>query len=761
MNRKLFFLTIFLGAFCAPLVAAEPYAWYRADAGLQSSGGLVTSWEDAGKARPLTHIFGTPRVWKVRTPAGVTEVVRFDGNAAVWQPAQSWGRLEGARTVLVFARIPRGADGVLCDGSTRSGADAIRVQGDDRGWQVLRFERTNGSLGGFILGADVATKNGLKCDVAEVLVFASAISEAEFAAQSARLKQKWGEPVDLPDTEQAQPFTPFAGLTTKFLRKSGDDGVNTYRIPGLATSTNGTLLAVFDLRHNNGGDLPGKIDVGLTRSTDDGETWSATQQVLHFEGSGVGDPTILVDRETGRIFVAALWSKGNRAWNGSGPGMTPEETGQFVITRSDDDGVTWSPPVSITAQVKRPEWRLCFNGPGSGIQLRDGTLVLPAQFREAKGTPHSCFISSRDHGKSWQMSPLCVGPTSESQVAELSDGGVLITMRDESRSGQRLWAKFDGKNWSEPWRALPDPTCQASLLRHPNGTLLFSNPANAKARRTLTVRTSQDDGKSWSAGRVVDPRAAMYSCMTVMRDGRIAMLYEGTGGLILARFAVEGANLAALPEGRFETTGKFGWWPARHAAKLAETKAGGGDILFLGDSITQNWETAGKAVWEQHYAGRTAANYGFGGDSTQHVLWRLDHGEFDGLKPKVCVLHIGTNTARHGDFTPAQIAEGIRAVLDRLAVKCPQTQVLLLAIFPRDADATGEMRRKCEAVNALLPALADGKRVHFLNLNAAFLQPDGTLTRAIAPDLLHLSATGYERWATAMAPKLNELLGRK
>lgn len=729
--------------FCWQAVAAEPFAVYRGDAELKSRDGLVTSWGN------LTRVHGSPQIWKVKTPGGVKQVVRFDGNSAVWQAVNAWGRIDGPRTIVMLARV-RG-EGVLCDGSTRSGADAIRVKADGSKWEVLKFTRPNGTLGGFIVGADVATQNGLKVDVAEIRVFRSVLSENELADVESSLRQRWGEPVDLPDSEQIQPFIAFAGLTTKLLRKNGQDGVHTYRIPGLATSKKGTLLAVFDLRHDNAGDLPGNIDVGLTRSTDDGETWSATQRVIDYEDSGVGDPCILVDHETGRIFVAALWSKGKRAWFGSGPGMSPEETGQFVIAHSDDDGVTWSKPVSITSQIKKPEWRLCFDGPGCGIQLRDGTLVIPAQFRDVDGTPHSCFIASKDHGDTWTMSPPCDGPTSEAQLVE-TKGGMLISMRDESRSGQRKWQRWDGAKWSEPWLRLPDPVCQASLVRHPNGTLLFSNPADSTSRVRLTVRESRDDGETWSEGRVIDPRGSMYSCMSVMRDGRIAMVYEGAGGLHFAAFAMEQANLAALPEGRFETTGKFGWWPARHAEKVAEPKKGVG-VVFLGDSITQNWEKAGAKVWKEHFEPMKAANYGFGGDSTQHVLWRIEHGELDGLQPKVIVLHIGTNNARHGDFTPAQIAEGIGAVVQRLKTRFPKAKLLLHAIFPRGADAKDEMRVKCAAVNALLPKLAD-ERLTVIDIGAALLQPDGTLTRDIAPDLLHLSEKGYDFWARQLLPHL-------
>ena len=346
----------------------------------------------------------------------------------------------------------------------------------------------------------------------------------------------------------------------KVLRRLGDDGVHTYRIPGLATTPKGTLLAVFDIRHKGSADLPADIDVGLMRSIDDGETWSAMQRILDFDakepgsrGNGVGDPSILVDAQTGSIFVAGLWSKGNRGWNGSGPGMTPEQTGQFVLTKSTDDGVTWSKPINITTQVKRPEWKLCFQGPGAGIQLRDGTLVFPAQFKDTNGA-HSCFIYSADHGATWEISPpaIPVKPqTSESQIAELADGSLLLSMRNEARTGQRTWAQWTWQGdlasgqWSAPWFTVPDPTCMASLVRHPHGELLFSNPNSATRQRVaMTIRASTDGGRTWSAGRLLDARPSSYSCLTVLRDGRIGILYEtGDVGccetLTFARFPLE------------------------------------------------------------------------------------------------------------------------------------------------------------------------------------------------------------------------------
>jgi sialidase-1 len=328
------------------------------------------------------------------------------------------------------------------------------------------------------------------------------------------------------------------------LRRQGDDKVHTYRIPGLATTPTGTLIAVFDVRHENSGDLPADIDVGMMRSTDDGTTWSTMQLILDFDkaekdsrGNGVGDPAVLVDRKTGHILVAALWSKGNRAWNGSGPGLSPDETGQFVLTRSKDDGKTWSKPTNITQKIngRDPGWRLCFNAPGNGIQLRDGPLVFAAQFRDTAGVPHSCFVFSSDGGDTWAISPPAIPktpPTSESQIAELTDGSLLLSMRDESRSGKRAWARFTWKDdlskgtWGEPWFTVPDPTCMASLVSYPNGPLLFSNPNSATERVALTIRTSTDDGKTWSDGRLLDPRPCAYSCLTVLRDGSVGVLYE-------------------------------------------------------------------------------------------------------------------------------------------------------------------------------------------------------------------------------------------
>ena len=184
------------------------------------------------------------------------------------------------------------------------------------------------------------------------------------------------------------------------VRSAGQDDCHTYRIPGLATTNAGTLIAVYDCRYRGTGDLPGDVDVGMSRSTDGGQTWEALRVVLdmgddpEWSFDGVGDPALLVDRVTGTIWVAATWSHGERSWRGSGPGLTPEETGQLVLTRSDDDGVTWSKPVNITRQVKDPAWRFVCKDRAKGSRCATERSSSPRS-TGARTTRHSRASRSR------------------------------------------------------------------------------------------------------------------------------------------------------------------------------------------------------------------------------------------------------------------------------------------------------------------------------------------------------------------------------
>jgi lysophospholipase L1-like esterase len=201
------------------------------------------------------------------------------------------------------------------------------------------------------------------------------------------------------------------------------------------------------------------------------------------------------------------------------------------------------------------------------------------------------------------------------------------------------------------------------------------------------------------------------------------------------------------------------WWMPRHLQKLEEVKAKkDAQVIFIGDSITQGWEKDGFNVWNHNYAKYNAVALGFGGDRTENVLWRLQHGEVDGLNPKVAVLMFGTNNTGHRQENPQTTAAGIKRNIEELQQRLPNTKILLLAVFPRDEKPDGELRQINNGVNAIISGFADNKKIFFLDINHAFLDANGVLPKTIMPDLLHPNEQGYEIWAKAMEPTLKSLL---
>ena len=198
-------------------------------------------------------------------------------------------------------------------------------------------------------------------------------------------------------------------------------------------------------------------------------------------------------------------------------------------------------------------------------------------------------------------------------------------------------------------------------------------------------------------------------------------------------------------------------WQQRHQRFLERAKKGSVDVLFLGDSITQGWEGNGKEVWKQRFEPLHAANFGIGGDRTQHVLWRLEEGkELHGISPKAVVLMIGTNNMSSDNA--ANIAEGVKAIVHDLRQQEPQAKILLLGIFPRGHEAANPFRAKIKDVNQRIAKLHDGKNVRYLDIGDKFLSPDGSLSKEIMPDYLHLSPQGYTIWADAIQSPLEEML---
>lgn len=213
------------------------------------------------------------------------------------------------------------------------------------------------------------------------------------------------------------------------------------------------------------------------------------------------------------------------------------------------------------------------------------------------------------------------------------------------------------------------------------------------------------------------------------------------------------ANSAILPVPR------TGGATNRQSQVLQRAKDNPGpcDIAFIGDSITQGWEGSGKNVWQKYYGGRKCLNFGVGGDRTQHVLWRFENGQLDGIKPKAAVLMIGTNNSNKDDNTEGEILEGVLAIVKQIRTRLPETKILVVGIFPRGQTFSAQ-RGKILQINQALAKVADGQMIHYVDFGSQLIEADGSISKAIMPDALHLSERGYEIWAEAIEGKLKELL---
>lgn len=340
-----------------------------------------------------------------------------------------------------------------------------------------------------------------------------------------------------PVSGSAQPPARDSAKTFNYVFRNGDDGYSCFRIPAMVTTSKGTVLAFAEGRKNNCGDA-GDIDLVLKRSADGGKTWSSLQVVWNDSSNTCGNPTPVVDATTGAVVLLSTWNRGadkeklikNR---------TGKDTRRVFVLLSMDDGRTWSAPHEITGEVKPGDWTWYATGPGRGLQVSKGKhrgrLVIPCNHEEA-GTRNnrSHVIYSDDHGQSWKLGGSAQDSTNEATVAELSNGRLLLNMRNTGHTRYRQIAvsRDAGRRWAPapPDTTLVEPVCEGNLIRYTfpgkKDCLVFSNPASKTARVGMTVRISYDDGRTWPFKQLLYEGPSAYSCLTVLPDGNLACLYE-------------------------------------------------------------------------------------------------------------------------------------------------------------------------------------------------------------------------------------------
>lgn len=340
--------------------------------------------------------------------------------------------------------------------------------------------------------------------------------------------------------------------------KSGEGGYKSYRIPAMVQAPNGDLLAFCEGRRGGSSDT-GDIDILLKRSTDGGASWSKSAVVWDDGTNTCGNPCPVVDRRTGKIILLLTHNLGQDPEHHIIAG-TSKGTRTVWVCESEDDGANWTAPVEVTSTTKEANWTWYATGPGAGIQLERGEhagrLVIPCDHIEAQ-TKHyySHVIVSDDGGKSWKLGGSTpMHQVNECEVAELEDGRLLLNMRnyDSSKHQRQIATSADGgQSWTDQHHdaALIEPRCQASLRRlrwatgDSPGVLLFSNPADERSRKRMTLRASYDDGATWTREQLLYEGSSAYSCLVALDGGDVGCFFEvdSYGRIVFMR----------IPKGKF------------------------------------------------------------------------------------------------------------------------------------------------------------------------------------------------------------------
>lgn len=597
--------------------AASVYAWFKGDAGMEigADNYSVTRWTNYGtqvisgttpQSRDLTQLTSAPKKTYLllgdNTPVGA---VTFDGNDGIWQTKANFGTITSNRTLIVRARLHNHTpQGFLFDATSYS-PGLTRAQVQAGFWNVATSDTTNnsygpisgtptgaavtnvwqthtfivttnggtpkfehyidgapvgdvtlttaGALAGLMIGANVSQQFGFRGDVAEFLVFNSALDSSSRSNVESYLAVKWAGVISDPAAPQ-----PPAGLPPfVMVFQAGVDGYTCFRIPAIVTTTNGTVIAMTDGRIGSCGDIPTPLDLVIKRSFDNGNTWGPLQVVADYGSNpsdvdtypfygltnitrvASGDAALLVDHTNGRIWT--LYDNG-----ASAPGQFVNRAIKLEMKYSDDDGATWSPHIDVEAQNPslRTATREFLAGPGNGIQLTEGPnagrLIFPVY---AYNNPSaSQVIYSDDHGATWQRSANSVTNGGEIQVVELPGGELLASMRDNgfSWSGVRTFARSTngGVTWGLPYTStvspptIADPGCQGNIYRltttndSNTNRILHANAASVSSRVNMTLRISYDEGTSWAVSNQVYAGGSAYSSVTKLANGEVGLLFE-------------------------------------------------------------------------------------------------------------------------------------------------------------------------------------------------------------------------------------------
>lgn len=332
------------------------------------------------------------------------------------------------------------------------------------------------------------------------------------------------------------PLSPAAPAKPVFeqvdLFHQADGTTHTYRIPAMAVTNRGVIVAVADARRDSWRDLPGNIDLVMRRSKDLGRTWEPIRVIQDLpEGHGAGDPSLLADRRTGRLFCFYAYAPPGVGHRNAKPGSDPADlkTTHAHLIYSDDDGETWTSanPIDLNPQIKDPSWASAVASSGRGLQTRAGRLMQAYFVRRVEGAGIAAVAYSDDGGRAWKRGGTAGSGVSEPKLFERNNGDIVLNMR-AAPYRQIAVSKDGGLTFgpSSPDYALPDPGCNGDVLRVSDKVIVFGNAGVPNTRVRMTVRASFDDGRTWPVSRVVHPGPSGYSTMALLPDGTVGLFYE-------------------------------------------------------------------------------------------------------------------------------------------------------------------------------------------------------------------------------------------